>query len=57
MENALTREMNAQNNALQLQLEYSRLERQDKQDRQDRRDRMIMTLMRGLDNLGSAFTL
>ena len=57
MENALTREMNAQNNAMQLQLEYSRLERQDKQDRQDRRDRMIMTLMRGLDNLGSAFTL
>lgn len=56
-ENALTREMNAQNNAMQMQLEYSRLAQQDRQNAQDRRDKAIMMLMQGLGNLGSAFTI
>ena len=56
-EAALTREMNAQNNAMQMQLEYSRLAQQDRQSAQDRKDKAIMMLMQGLGNLGTAFTI
>lgn len=56
-ERALTREMNAENNRMQMQLEYSRLAQQDRQNAQDRKDKAIMMLMQGLGNLGTAFTI
>lgn len=54
---ALTREMNAENNAMQMQLEYSRLAQADAARAQDRKDKAIMALLGGLGNLGAAFTI
>lgn len=56
-EDALTREMNAENNAMQMQLEYSRLAQADATRAQDRKDKAIMALLGGLGNLGAAFTI
>ena len=56
-EAALTREMNAENNAMQMQLEYSRLAQADATRAQDRKDKAIMALLGGLGNLGAAFTI
>ena len=54
---ALDRQLNAENNAMQMQLEYSRLAQQDRQNSRDRKDKAIMMLMQGLGNLGTAFTI
>lgn len=54
---ALTRQMTAENNAMQMQLEYARLAQQDKQNAKDRKDKVIMMLLQGLGNLGTAFTI
>lgn len=54
---ALTREMNAENNMMQMQLEYSRLDRQDKRDAKSDKDKMIMLLVQGLGNLATSFTV
>ncbi len=56
-EAALTREMNAENNAMQMQLEYSRLAQADATRAQDRKDKAIMALLSGLGNLGAGFTI
>ena len=56
-ENALSRQMNAENNAMQMQLEYSRLAQSDRQRTADRRDQAMMALLGGLGNLGAAFTV
>ena len=56
-ESALTREMNAENNAMQMQLEYSRLAQADANRSQDRKDKAIMALLGGLGNLGAGFTI
>ena len=52
-----TREMNAENNAMQMQLEYSRLAQADANRSQDRKDKAIMALLGGLGNLGAGFTV
>ena len=49
--------MNAENNAMQMQLEYSRLAQADATRAQDRKDKAIMALLGGLGNLGAAFTV
>lgn len=49
--------MNAENNAMQMQLEYSRLAQSDRQRTADRRDQAMMALLSGLGNLGAAFTV
>ncbi len=54
---ALTRQMNAENNAMQMQLEYSRLDREDRRTAQDRKDKAVMALLSGLGNLGSFLTV
>lgn len=54
---ALTREMNAENNMMQMQLEYSRLDRQDKRDAKSDKDKAIMLLVQGLGNLATSFTV
>ena len=56
-ENALTRQMNAETNAMQMQLEYSRLAQSDRQRTADRRDQAMLALLSGLGNLGAAFTV
>jgi hypothetical protein len=56
-ESALTRELNAENNAMQMQLEYSRLAQADANRSQDRKDKAIMALLGGLGNLGAGFTI
>jgi len=56
-ETALTRQMNAENNAMQMQLEYSRLSQADANRSQDRKDKVIMALLGGLGNLGAGFTI
>ena len=56
-ESALTRELNAENNAMQMQLEYSRLAQADETRSQDRKDKAIMALLGGLGNLGAGFTI
>ena len=56
-ENALSRQMNAENNAMQMQLEYSRLAQSDRQYATDRKDQAIMALLGGLGNLNVAFTV
>ena len=57
LDRQLEREMSAENNMMQMNLEYARLERADKRDSQDRKDRAILTLIQGLGNLGTAFTV
>lgn len=57
LENALTRQMNAENNAMQMQLEYARLGAADRNRAQDRKDQAIMMLVQGLSNLGIGFTV
>jgi hypothetical protein len=49
--------MNAENNAMQMQLEYSRLSQADANRSQDRKDKAIMALLGGLGNLGAGFTI
>ena len=49
--------MNAENNAMQMQLEYSRLAQADANRSQDRKDKAIMALLGGLGNLGAGFTI
>jgi hypothetical protein len=56
-ESALRRELNAENNAMQMQLEYSRLAQADATRSQDRKDKAIMALLSGLGNLGAGFTI
>ena len=56
-ENALTRQINSENNLMQMQLEYARLAQSDQQRTADRRDQAIMALLGGLGNLGAAFTV
>ena len=51
------RKMQAENNAMQMQLEYARLAAKDKENAQARRDKNIMLLMQGLGSLGEAFTI
>ena len=53
----LDKQMNAENNRMQLQLEYARLAQSDRQRTADRRDQAIMALLGGLGNLGAAFTV
>ena len=53
----LERQMNAENNKMQLQLEYSRLAQSDRQRTADRKDKAIMALLGGLGNLGAGFTI
>ena len=50
-------QMNADNNKMQMQLEYSRLAQADKNAQADRKDKAMMMLLQGLGNLGSAFTI
>ena len=54
---ALTQQMNAENNAMQMQLEYSRLAQADATRAQDRKDKAIMALLSGLGNLAVGFTV
>ena len=54
---ALTRELSAETNQMQLQLENARLAQSEKNRMQDRKDRAIMTLISGLGNLGAAFAI
>ena len=49
--------MNSENNAMQMQLEYSRLSQADANRSQDRKDKAIMALLGGLGNLGAGFTI
>ena len=49
--------INAENNAMQMQLEYSRLAQADATRSQDRKDKAIMALLGGLGNLGAGFTI
>jgi hypothetical protein len=49
--------MNAENNAMQMQLEYSRLAQADANRSQDRKDKAIMALLGGLGNLAAGFTI
>jgi hypothetical protein len=49
--------INAENNAMQMQLEYSRLSQADATRSQDRKDKAIMALLGGLGNLGAGFTI
>lgn len=57
LDRALERELSAQNNAMQMQLEYARLAQSDREKARDRKDQAIVTLMQGLGNLGMAFTV
>ena len=57
VENALTRQMNAENNAMQMQLEYSRLAQADQNRADDRREQIILMLVQGLSNLGMGLTV
>lgn len=56
-ENILTRQINAENMAMQMQLEHARLAQSDRQRIADRKDQVIMALLGGLGNLGAAFTV
>ncbi len=53
----LERQLNAENNKMQLQLEYARLAQSDRQRTADRKDKAIMALLGGLGNLGAGFTI
>jgi hypothetical protein len=53
----LDKQMNAENNKMQLQLEYARLAQSDRQRTADRKDKAIMALLGGLGNLGAGFTI
>jgi hypothetical protein len=53
----LDKQMNAENNKMQLQLEYARLSQADRQRTADRKDKAIMALLSGLGNLGAGFTI
>ena len=56
-ERLLTRQLNAQTSADNLQLQYAQLASQERRDARDRKDRAILTLIEGLGNLGAAFTI
>ncbi len=56
-QNAMTRQMNAENNAMQMQLEYSRLAQQERQNSRDRKDKALMVLLQGFNNLTAGFTV
>ena len=56
-ERLLTRQLNAQTSADNLQLQYAQLESQERRDAKDRKDRAILTLLEGLRSLGTAFTI
>lgn len=49
--------INAENNAMQMQLEYSRLDREDRRTAQDRKDKAVLALLTSLGNLGSFLTI
>ena len=53
----LERQLSAENNKMQLQLEYARLAQSDRQRTADRKDKAIMALLGGLGNLGAGFTI
>jgi len=53
----LERQLSAENNKMQMQLEYSRLAQSDRQRTADRKDKAIMALLGGLGNLGAGFTI
>ena len=53
----LQRQLTAENNKMQLQLEYARLAQSDRQRTADRKDKAIMALLGGLGNLGAGFTI
>jgi len=53
----LDKQMNAENNKMQLQLEYARLAQSDRQRTADRKDKAIMALLGGLGNLAAGFTI
>jgi len=53
----LERQLAAENNKMQMQLEYSRLAQSDRQRTADRKDKAIMALLGGLGNLGAGFTI
>ncbi len=53
----LQRQQTAENNKMQLQLEYARLAQSDRQRTADRKDKAIMALLSGLGNLGAGFTI
>ena len=53
----LQSQLNAENNKMQLQLEYARLAQSDRQRTADRKDKAIMALLGGLGNLGAGFTI
>ena len=57
LDRILERQLSAENNKMQLQLEYARLGQADKFRVQDRKDQAIMALMSGLSNLGAGFAL
>ncbi len=53
----LERQLSAENNKMQLQLEYARLAQSDRQRTADRKDKAIMALLSGLGNLAAGFTI
>jgi len=53
----LERQLSAENNKMQMQLEYARLSQADRQRTADRKDKAIMALLGGLGNLGAGFTI
>jgi len=53
----LERQLSAENNKMQMQLEYARLAQADRQRTADRKDKAIMALLGGLGNLGAGFTI
>ena len=54
---AQERALQADNNRMQLQLEYARLDQQARQRAADKKDKALMMLLQGLGSLGTAFTL
>lgn len=56
-ERALTRELNAENNAMQMQFQYAQLAQSERVRAQERKDKAIMALISGLGNLGAAFAI
>jgi len=53
----LQRQLTAETNQMQMQLEYARLAQEEKYRAQDKKDKALMMLLQGLGNLGAAFTI
>ena len=57
LDNKEARLRDAENNALQLQLEYARLNQRDLENRRDKKEKQLLMLLQGLGNLGAGFAI